>query len=612
MREDYQKLGLKSGIEIHQQLDTAKLFCSCPSLVRSDQPDGVIQRKLRPVTGETGEIDIAAAKEKKKTYLYEYYRDTTCLVELDEEPPHAMNREALATVIQVARMVHATPVDQVQVMRKTIVDGSNTSGFQRTALVAFDGYIELKNEKGEKGKPKKISIPSISIEEDAAKIIEQRDDTVRYNLSRLGIPLIEIGTGPDLSSPEEVKEAAAQLGMILRSTHKVKRGLGTIRQDLNISIKGGRRVEIKGAQDLRLIPKLVEYEVCRQESLLGISAKLQKNPRLKDTILNDAVLSDTIHDVSLFFEGTGCERIAKALEKKGSVLALVLPMFRGLLATEVQPGRRLGTELSDHAKTYAGVGGIYHSDELPNYGIEARDVIRIQKHLKLTENDSFVLVAAPESQARTALAAVLERARACPLGVPPEVRRANPDGTTSFLRPIPGAARMYPETDCVPIFSQGLAAAEEVELITDAIERLAKSHSLNKELATLVVKSGYQELYEMLVAEFPSSKPLLIAEALVTIPKEIRKRYNLDTPLEPAVLREILAELDAGRIPSGAVFELLVDYARDRKVDLSKYQVLTDTELGKVIDAIITKNPNAPLNALMGVVMAQYRGKADG
>jgi Glu-tRNA(Gln) amidotransferase subunit E-like FAD-binding protein len=263
---NYEKLGFKAGLEIHQQLETHKLFCKCPSMLRDDQPDVLIKRRLRAAAGETGSVDEAALHEveKGKYFLYQAYTDTICLVELDEEPPEDINPEALQIALTIAKLLNAEIIDVIQVMRKTVIDGSNTTGFQRTALIARNGFIETSQGI--------VGIDIICLEEDAAKIVERTQDHDVYNLSRLGIPLVEIATKPDIKNPEHAKETAKKLGELLRST-KVKRGIGTIRQDINLSIKGGARVEVKGVQDLKSIPKIIEKEVKRQ---LGMIKKGQK------------------------------------------------------------------------------------------------------------------------------------------------------------------------------------------------------------------------------------------------------------------------------------------------------------------------------------------------
>jgi Glu-tRNA(Gln) amidotransferase subunit E-like FAD-binding protein len=267
---DYKKIGFKAGLEVHQQIEGEKLFCECPTLLRDDPHDVMIKRKLRAVAGESGEIDVAALHEmlKNKEFIYEGYSDSTCLVEYDEEPPHNVNRDALSITLQVCKLLNCKFVDEVQVMRKTVIDGSNTSGFQRTMLVGYDGYLETS-----KGK---VRIASVCLEEDAARKIKEGKDVVVYRLDRLGIPLIEISTEPDIKDPEHAKEVAEKIGMILRSTGKVKRGIGTIRQDLNVSIKKGARVEIKGFQDLRKMPRTIEYEIKRQLKLKKVKEEVRK------------------------------------------------------------------------------------------------------------------------------------------------------------------------------------------------------------------------------------------------------------------------------------------------------------------------------------------------
>ena len=273
MQLNYQQLGFKCGLEIHQQLSGKKLFCNCLTLNSDKEPDIIIERKLKAVAGETGDIDIAAEFEmmKKKKIIYEANSEDVCLIETDEEPPNPINKQALETIIKVALLLNAKIIDEIQVMRKTVVDGSTVSGFQRTALVAMEGFIETSLDS--------VRIPTICLEEEAAQKIEEGKDFVRYRLDRLGIPLIEIATNSDIKSPEHAKEVAAHIGMILRSVEGVKRGLGTIRQDVNISIEKGARTEIKGFQDLRSIPKVIEYEVKRQLDSIKQGKKLSKEVR---------------------------------------------------------------------------------------------------------------------------------------------------------------------------------------------------------------------------------------------------------------------------------------------------------------------------------------------
>ncbi|MBU0666299.1 MAG: Glu-tRNA(Gln) amidotransferase subunit GatE [Nanoarchaeota archaeon] len=270
---NYKKLGFKCGIEIHQQLKGRKLFCNCPTEIRKDKPDFTFDRRLRASAGESGKVDVAAKYEHEKGKLFSYwgYDDITCLVEMDEEPPSLVNNDALKSTIQVAKMLNCQIVDKIQFMRKTVVDGSNTSGFQRTALIGLNGFVEVDG--------RKIRVPTLCLEEEACQVMKRTKNHDTYNLSRLGIPLIEIATDPDIENPAECMNVAAKIGMILRSTGACKRGIGSIRQDVNISIKGGTRVEIKGFQDLKSIPKVINNEILRHQKILCSGQKMQKEVR---------------------------------------------------------------------------------------------------------------------------------------------------------------------------------------------------------------------------------------------------------------------------------------------------------------------------------------------
>ncbi len=271
---DYNKIGFKCGLEIHQQLDTHKLFCNCPSILRSDEPDYTITRKLHAIAGESGKVDVAAAyqAELDKEFAYQGYKDTNCLVELDEEPPHKINSEALEIALKIAILLHCKIQPITQIMRKTVIDGSNTSGFQRTVMIARDGYIETPEGK--------IGINSIFLEEDSARPVsrDKESEQVVYKLDRLGIPLVEITTDPDIKNPKQAKEVALHIGDVLRSC-KVKRGIGTIRQDVNMSIENGNRVEIKGMQDMDIFLDVLRKEVKRQKKLISRDKKVKEEVR---------------------------------------------------------------------------------------------------------------------------------------------------------------------------------------------------------------------------------------------------------------------------------------------------------------------------------------------
>ena len=417
---DYNAIGLTAGIEIHQQLNTKeKLFCHCLTLLRdSIEHSGEFFRYLRVTESEMGEIDRAAQEEMKRDRKFQYYTyDTTCLVENDEEPPAPLNDEALSVCLTIAKMFGMTPVRQVHTMRKLVIDGSNTSGFQRTALVAMNGTL-----------PNGGEIETICLEEEAAQRV--RDDI--FSLDRLGIPLIEITTSPCMHTPEDVQKNAQYISMVLRSTGKVKRGIGTIRQDVNISIRGGARVEIKGVQELNLIAEVVRREVQRQQSLLSIRHEL---------IQRKASVQDNSQNVGDLFRETK----SPVLKKAKRIYALRLEGFSGLVGREIQPDRRLGSEMSDYAKK-CGVGGIFHTDELPAYGVTADEVARLRVRMNAGDQDCVVIVAAVnDTQAACALNQVIIRALLAlsERPVPEETRKMLDDGSSAYMRPLPGAARMY-------------------------------------------------------------------------------------------------------------------------------------------------------------------------
>jgi glutamyl-tRNA(Gln) amidotransferase subunit E len=602
---DYQKIGLKCGIEIHQRLDTHKLFCSCPSTMIEDESKveaKKIVRQLRAVAGETGTVDVAARHEMEKgTYfVYHYYPATNCLVELDEEPPHPMNPEALRTVLQVSKMMEAHIVDEVQVMRKTVVNGSNTTGFQRTALVAVNGQLNVSGAR--------IGVPTISIEEEAAKDITKGIDAdgrqfVEYGLDRLGIPLIEIGTDPDIKTPEQCMQVAEHIGMILRSTGKVARGLGTIRQDVNVSVKDGARIEIKGAQDLKMLPTLVENEAKRQLALFEIKKELEKRKLAFDKIKSK--------DVTVAFKNTECKFVRTAIEKGAIALAFTMPGLNGLLGKETQPGKRLGTELSDYAKAKTGIGGIIHSDEdLTKYNFKVPEVDKMIEESQRQEY-AFVIIVAEKNTAEAAMKHVVERAKMCLNGVPREVRRANPDGTTTYMRPMPGAARMYPETDIPPI-RPDVKGIILPELLTEKKERF-KEIGLAEDLARDISKSGKNAVFEGFVDKFTNVKPAFIAETMISTPKNLKRKYDVETAaIKDTDFENIFSMLNAGKIPKDAVEEILVKICKGEKVDYTKYAPMKESELEAELKKIVKESKELEFNALVGKAMGTLKGKADG
>lgn len=594
---DYEKIGLMAGIEIHQQLDTAeKLFCRCPTKLRDvEERCGEFRRYLRATESEMGEIDRAAEEEmKKQDRIYTYYAyDTTCLVENDEEPPAPLNAEALKLSMTLAKMMGMTPVEQVHVMRKLVIDGSNTSGFQRTALVALNGRL-----------PAGAGIDSICLEEEAAQRVE--GDT--FSLDRLGIPLAEITTGPDMRTPEEVKEVAAYIGMLLRSTGMVKRGLGTIRQDVNISIKGGARVEIKGVQDLNLIDEVVRREVQRQQSLIEIAAELGKR--------NAEVGEDAI-DVTDLFRDTE----SSILKRAKCILAVCLKGFGGLVGKEIQPGRRLGSEMSDYAKK-CGVGGLFHTDELPAYGVTAEEVAVLKEKFGAGDEDCVILVADTKKKSECAIGQIRKMALMAFEGVPEETRKMLEEGSTAYMRPLPGAARMYPETDVLPvdITTEYWDSLELPELITEKEKRFAGELGLDESLARQMAYSSKAPVFEEAVAK--GVKANLAARTLLSTLRELARDGAAVDGISGDEIISLLLTVEEGKAAKEAVPDILREMAAGTSVDDAVEKIapsISEEELVAIVRGILEERRDyvkeqgmRSLGPVMGVVMKEVRGRADG
>ncbi|MBT0159223.1 Glu-tRNA(Gln) amidotransferase subunit GatE [Candidatus Bathyarchaeota archaeon A05DMB-2] len=618
MAIDYAKIGLKVGLEIHQQLNTkAKLFCSCPPALFKEEPQITFLRRLRPTQSELGQVDPAAFFEFQKgmRILYEANRATSCLVEMDEEPPHPLNMEAVEVVLTAALMMNMQPIDEVHVMRKTVIDGSNTTGFQRTCIIASDGWIKV----GEKT----IPMQAASLEEDAARKTGEEDagKTIRYRIDRLGIPLIEVATAPVIYSPAEAQEVALAIGMILRDTGKVMRGLGTIRQDLNVSISNGALMEIKGVQELDLIAKVVEYEVRRQLGLLQVKEELNSRGVKAEDLQQEFV------DASAVFQQTKCKVIRKAMDKGQMVLAVKLPKFGGILKRELMPGFRVGTELSDRAKFWGRVGGIFHTDEMPNYGITVEEVEALRKTVGAGNEDAVVFVADTSENAHDALKAVVERAQEAIAGVPAETRTAKEDGTTRYMRPRPGAARMYPETDIPPV----LLTSELMEKIRanlpepgeKKVARLMKEYSLNEKLAKQVVDSGYAALLENIVKASSVSATTVAAFLTETLKALKRDGVQVENVADEQVL-EIFRAVGAGELAKEAAADVFAwlskheDKSLNDAVENLGLRLLSKEELEVIVDRVVAENKrsieelgNKAFGLLMGAVMKEVRGKAD-
>jgi glutamyl-tRNA(Gln) amidotransferase subunit E (EC 6.3.5.7) len=603
---DYEALGLVAGLEIHQQLDTeTKLFCASPTDRREpEESERTITRFLHPTKSELGELDDAALEESRVDREFEYLAyDSTCLVEEDDEPPARVDDEALDVAMQIASLLDMDIVDQLHVMRKLVIDGSNTSGFQRSMLLGQEG--EIQTSEGP------VSVVDLLLEEESAQRVEEYDGGVRYSLDRLGIPLVEIGTGPDIRSPEQAKEAAERIGMLLRSTGTVKRGLGTIRQDVNVSIEAGARVEIKGVQALDQIDDIVRLEVGRQSELVDIADELQSR---------NASVGET-QDVTGVFEDTDSGVIGGALDDGGRVTAVPLFGFDGLVGREIQPDRRLGTEFSDHAKRN-GAGGIFHTDELPAYGVTDDEVSALRDAVDAGEDDAVAIVATDPETADLAIEAVAERAKTAIEGVPEETRDATQEGTTRYLRPLPGAARMYPETDVPPV-EPDPSEIDEPELLTEKVERYQTEFGLDSGLAEQVAYGRRMPLFEAAVDR--GIDPTFAASVLESTVTELSRD---DVPVENIADAHFLAVFDLvadDELAKEGVNDVLTvlaeqpDLSAEEAIEEAGLGGVDDEEVREIIAGVVERNADqvadegmGAFSGLMGECMGELRGKADG
>ena len=608
---DYEKFGLKMGLEIHQQLNTdEKLFCPCECSLTDKKPQLKILRNLRPTQSELGKIDRAAFEEsrRKLQFIYESYNQHTCLVEADEEPPQLLNLEALEISLIIASLVNMQIVDEFHIMRKQVIDGSNTGGFQRTGLIATNGYLETAYGK--------VIIDNLCLEEDAARRMHEEKGKTIFRLDRLGIPLVEITTDPSIHHPQQVKDVAYQIGQILRST-KVKRGLGTIRQDLNISISDGARVEIKGVQDLDLMPKMVENEVKRQVNLLEIRDELQKR---------GASIENEIFDVKSVFTNTESNIVSNALYEGGSVLAIKLNRFEGLIGRNIQPNLRFGTELAGYAKKM-GVSGIFHTDELPSYGITLEEVDEVNKIIGALSGDSFIMVADEDNKARNALLEVQRRVKTALTYIPEETRKALEDGNSEYLRPLPTASRMYVETD-IPAISISRKYIEKIEnnlpeLPSEKKNRMTAKYGLSEDLATQLVKNNKVDDFEKLEAEYNLDSTVIASTLAYTIKELKREGLNVDI-LDFVVLKEVFSYINENKIPTASITAVLRSVAKNgysvrEAVKNEGLEKLSNGEVEMMIGNVISSNNEiivqrgmSAMGPLMGIVMRSLKGKADG
>lgn len=609
---------LKVGLEIHQQLDSKnKLFCNCKT-VDSTEHDFTFKRILRPTQSEMGSYDQAALFESKKikTVKYQSSKNSNCLIESDEEPPMMVNTEALELVLTISLALHCTIEDELHVMRKIVIDGSNTTGFQRTILVGRSGFLDVDGIR--------VGIQSICLEEDAARIInEDKDDDESkiFALDRLGIPLIEIALDPISNTPMFVTNVAQTVGRLLRSTKKVTRGLGSIRQDVNISIDGGAVVEVKGVQQLSQLAMVIEYETKRQDGLNLIAKEL------KSRKIDESKFLENITDVTDLIEQSSSKVVKKILSGDSRFMGFVLRGFRGILSFEPYQGIRLGRELGEVAKSY-GIGGIFHSDELPNYGISIEDVESLSSILKINENDAFILIGGPSVLLNTVVLELSNRIKKAFSGVVPETRSVRLDGVTVFSRPRPGSSRMYPETD-IPYISIDENKLKELSKHIPqpwnvVIDQIHKKYGINKTLAENIFDSQYFSLFENIVSHTSINPSFIVSKLTEDLVSLEREGYD-SSILSHDELFHLFVELDKSRISKESIPIILEKLLKkeggavDEIISSFGSEGVTEEYVDKMINKIIEENEAVisqkgldSIGLLMGRCMSILRGKIDG
>jgi len=611
------EIGLKVGLEIHQQLDTGKkLFCNCRS-VEDDEYINKFSRKLRATKSELGKIDPAALFEdtKSKTIVYYANPNSSCLVEKDEEPPHDLDHDAKDTALLIGSALNSNIFSEIHVMRKTVVDGSNTSGFQRTMLIAQGGHIEVEG--------KQIGVQSICLEEDAAKIIKDEENKRFFSLDRLGIPLIEIALEPVTDSPESVRKIALALGRLLRVTKKVARGIGTIRQDVNISIDGGGIIEVKGVQQLDQLEKIIEFEATRQHGLKIISDKIKENEIVLEVI-------DKTKDISVvtdLLKDCNSKIIKDSLQNKNQIKAIRIKKFRGLIGFEPYPGIRLGKEIGQLVRFF-GIGGVFHSDELPNYGIADNDIDKIRNSLELDKSDAFLIIAGKPPSLDFAIESIINRINDAKNGPPAETRAATQTGETVFLRPRPGASRMYPETDIPTIKITkneiDFARSEIPKSWDESLLEIQNNYKINAQLSEQIFDSEYFTLFEK-ICDDGSNSPNFVASVLCsTITNLQRKGYDHKLLKSDEIVNtfELLKNKKITKESIEIIFEKIMSGKALTALDaVEKASIiqLSQDDLEKILDEIIEKNYDKiredgmrSMSSIMGMVMKQVRGKTSG
>ncbi len=613
----YKELGLRCGLEIHQQLLTEKkLFCRCRAVLHRDEPGAVILRHMRPTLSELGEYDGTALMEfkTKKNVIYQLYNDTVCTYEMDDTPPFHLNHQALDIALEIALLLNYSVVDEIHISRKQYLDGSIPTGFQRTGIVGVEGWIPYKN--------RKIHLIQLGLEEDACREISDVGHQIVFKTDRLSIPLVEVVTHPEIQTPTEAGEVARLIGRLLRSTGKVRRGLGSVRQDINVSIKGSTRIELKGVSKLQYIPHAVAHEARRQKALLDIRDEL----RLRG--ITEKTFQSEHKDVTSLFKNTRCKRFKDTLKNKGKIYGIVLHGFAGIFDMLVQPGKTFSDEIAGRVRVIAcldAMPNIVSSTHFGEFGVTTKEAEQLQKMFNVKQTDIVVLIWGSEDDVKTAIKEIKIRAIEATSGVPSETRQVFSDGTNDFERILPGPNRMYPDTDTppTPISEKSLEIIKKgmPEPLWECEKRLV-ALGLPKPLVASLSISRNLKVFDKILKTLMVN-PILVAITLEETLKSLRRKgKNIEILSDETIYQvfKLLNEKKFSKEAIPAILAFLVDHSEKTITDaLNELNIapMSIEDLQKIVDETVTKYSNPKIgdctfDTIMGEVMKIARNKIDG
>jgi glutamyl-tRNA(Gln) amidotransferase subunit E len=610
---DYNTVGFKSGLEIHQQLLTPKkLFCHCPAGKYSDHYDAEILRHMRPTLSELGEYDGTALMEfkTKKDIIYRINRNTVCTYEMDDTPPFQINEDALDIALGIGMMYGCNIVDEIHIARKQYLDGSIPTGFQRTSIISLDGRIPYKG--------RDVKVLQLSIEEDACREVNDAGHQRVYLTDRLGMPLIETVTAPDMKTPQEVAEVAELCRWMVRSTGKVRTGLGAARQDVNVSVTDGTRIEIKGVPRIAHIPLLTYNEAKRQWNLLRLREELHRR-----SITAESFRSAT-ENVTKLLKKTKYLPVQIAISGGMTVICVVLRGYQGLLRWQTQTDTFFSKEISDRVRVIAcltTLPNILHSDS-PSESLSTAEWLSVKKAFGATDDDTLVIVWGGKQDAETGAKEIIIRAKEAAIGIPSETRQALRDGTNGFERILPGADRMYPDTDLPPkMISEERRNTIRAELPLDFWSRDDRYRKIGvpEDLVPSLKVSRFAPLFESITGE-GKLPPKFVATALVQYPKRLKKAGIDIGALGEKVLRNIFEAFRTGKIPKNALYDVMKDAAirgsfsaeeLPPSCSLEELQSVICESI-KSLDAMMVRNNGKKSEILMGLVMKKLRKRIEG